>query len=67
MGWLFRDEGCDWAGMGAAIRLRNAAFHRWRVQLGVGVGRVAVAAATAAEHHVAAGHRALVHFAQMYG
>ena len=53
--------------MGAAIRLRNAAFHRRCVQLGIGVGRVTVAGATAAKHHVAAGYRALVHFAQMNG
>ena len=36
-----------------------------RVQLWVWVGRVPVPAPPAAEHHVAAGHRALVHLAQV--
>ena len=37
-----------------------------RVQLGVRVGRVSVAAPSRAEHHVTPGHRALVHLPQVH-
>ena len=45
---------------------RDLASDVRRVQLGVGVGGVAVAAPAAGEHHVAARHRALVHLPQVH-
>ena len=51
--------------MGATIMWRDLPPDVWRVELGVGVGRVAVATAPAAKHHVAAMHCTLVHFPQV--
>ncbi len=52
--------------MRAAIMWRDLAPDVGSMQLGVGIGRVAVATAPAAEHHVAAMHCALVHLSQVH-
>ena len=51
--------------MSSAVVGRDLAPDVRRVQLGVGVGGVPVAAPAAGEHHVAARHRALVHLPQV--
>ena len=52
--------------MGSSVGLRDSPLHLRRVQLGVGIGGVAIAAPPAAEHHVATVDGALVHLPQMH-
>ena len=56
----------DRARMGSSVGLRDSPLHLRRVQLGVGIGGVAIAAPPAAEHHVATVDGALVHLPQMH-
>ena len=53
--------------MCSAIVLRYPSFDLWRVKFWVWIGRVPVPAPSAAEHHSATLHAALMHLTQVNG